>query len=171
MKSKNRILPIILTLMILVIIVCLFINIKQPIVECEKTTTTDSKVIIEENLTVTFSRDKIAKMELIKTIILPEKYQNDETINNIKERLQKAYKYLNNKKTITISENNIIIKVNVSDDETILLDNLDFYEDSTLQVKIDSNTKSSNVITLKVKDKYTEGVFMTHLKKNGYVCK
>ena len=171
MKSKNRFLPIILTLMILVIIVWLFINIKQPLVECEKTTTTDSKVIIEENLAVTFSRDKIAKMELIKTIILPEKYQNETTLNNIKERLQKAYKYLNNKKTITISDNNLIIKVNVSNDETILLNNLNFYEDQTLHINIDSNTKSSNVITLKVKDKYTEGEFMTRLKKNGYVCK
>lgn len=171
MKSKNRILPIILTLMILVIIVYLFINIKQPIVECEKTITTDSKIVIDENLTVTFSRDKIAKMELIKTITLPEKYQNNETIDKIKERLQKAYKYLNSKKSITVSENNIIIKVNVSDDETILLNNLDFYENPALQIKIDSNTKSSNVITLKIKDKYTEGEFMTRLKKNGYVCK
>ena len=171
MKSKNRILPIVLTLIILVIIVCFFINIKQPVVECEKTMTTDSKVAIEENLTVMFSRDKIAKMELIKTIILPDKYQNDETKDYIKERVEKAYKYLDNKKSITVSNNSIIIKVNVSDDEIILLNNIDFYEDPILQIKIDSNTKSSNVITLKVKDKYTEGEFMTRLKKNGYVCK
>ena len=128
MKTKNRILPIILTFLILIIIVYLFINIKQPLVECEKTITSDSLISVKENLATTFSGNKITKMELTKTIVLPEKYQNDSTINYIKEALDKAYDYLN-------------------------------------------NTKSKDVVTLRIKDKYTEGEFMTHLKNNGYVCK
>ena len=43
-----------------------------------------------------------------------------------------------------------------------------YYE---LQIKINPNTKSSDVVTLSINDKYTEGELMTHLKNNGYVCK
>ena len=170
MKTKNRILPIILTLLILIIIVYLFINIKQPLVECEKTIT-NSAVSIKENLLTTFSGNKITKMDLTKTIILPEKYQNDTTINYIKNALKNAYDYLEDKVKISVSNNNIIVKISVKEDETIILNNIEFFENSSLQIKINSNTKSSDVITLRVKDKYTEGKFMTHLKNNGYVCK
>ncbi len=171
MKTKNRILPIILTLLILIIIVYLFINIKQPLVECEKTTTTNALVSIKETLLTTFSGNKITKMELTKTITLPEKYQNDTTINYLKASLEKAYEYLNNKKKIIVSEDEIIVKITVDKDETIILNNIDFIENADLQIKINSNTKSSDVVTLKINDKYTEGEFMTHLKNNGYVCK
>lgn len=171
MKTKNRILPIILTFLILIIIVYLFINIKQPLVECEKTTTTNALVSIKENLLTTFSGNKITKMELTKTITLPEKYQNETTINYLKASLEKAYEYLNNKKKIIISDDKIIVKITVDKDETIILNNIDFIENADLQIKINSNTKSSDVVTLKINDKYTEGEFMTHLKNNGYVCK
>ena len=40
-----------------------------------------------------------------------------------------------------------------------------------LQIKINPNTKSSEVVTLKIKDKYTEGEVMTKMKNSGYVCK
>lgn len=171
MKTKNRILPIILTFLILIIIVYLFINIKQPLVECEKTITSDSLISVKENLATTFSGNKITKMELTKTIVLPEKYQNDSTINYIKEALDKAYDYLNNKKKIIVSDDNIIVKIIVDKDETIILNNIEFFENTNLQIKINTNTKSKDVVTLRIKDKYTEGEFMTHLKNNGYVCK
>ena len=171
MKTKNRILPIILTFLILIIIVYLFINIKQPLVECEKTIISDSLISVKENLATTFSGNKITKMELTKTIVLPEKYQNDSTINYIKEALDKAYDYLNNKKKIIVSDDNIIVKIIVDKDETIILNNIEFFENTNLQIKINTNTKSKDVVTLRIKDKYTEGEFMTHLKNNGYVCK
>ena len=171
MKTKNRILPIILTFLILIIIVYLFINIKQPLVECEKTIISDSLISVKENLATTFSGNKITKMELTKTIVLPEKYQNDSTINYIKEALDKAYDYLNNKKKIIVSDDNIIVKIIVDKDETIILNNIEFFENTNLQIKINTNTKSKDVVTLRIKDKYTEGGFMTHLKNNGYVCK
>ncbi len=171
MKNKNRILPIILTLLLLVVIVYLFVNIKQPYVECEKTTTNDLNISIKENLTTTFSHNKIAKMKLTKTIILPVEYQKEETINYIKKALQKAYKYIENSTKIVTSDNNIIVEIEIEDDETIILNNIEFIKNPNLEIKINPNTKSSDVLTLKIKDKYTEGEFMTHLKNNGYVCK
>ena len=170
-KAKNRVLPIVLTFLILIIVIYLFVNIKQPYVECVKTIRTDSDVSIKEKLSTTFSGNKIAKMELVKTIVLPEEYQEDTTIFYVKEALEKAYEYLEDKKQITVSDNNIIVKVAVEQDETIILNNIEFFENPNLEIKINSNTKSSDVITLKIKDKYTEGEFMTRLKNNGYVCK
>jgi hypothetical protein len=38
-------------------------------------------------------------------------------------------------------------------------------------MKINSNTRSSDVVTLSVGDKYTEGELITIMKNNGYVCK
>ena len=52
-----------------------------------------------------------------------------------------------------------------------MLKNIEFNDNGDLQIKIDSNTKSSDVIALKVGDNYTEGELMTRMKNNGYSCK
>ncbi len=171
MRAKNRILPIVITLLILVVIVYLFVNIKQPLVECEKTTTTASAISISEKLNTTFSRNKITRMELTKTITLPSTYRNDYYMSYIKNSLEKAYEYLEDKKEVLITDDSIIVKVDISDDETIILNNIEIIENPKFEIKINSNTKSSEVVTLKIKDKYTEGEFMTRLKNDGYVCK
>ena len=87
-------------------------------------------------------------------------------------------KFLNhkNKRNYKINKDNIIkdqvVKIIVSDDETIILKNLSFVEDNgNLQAVIDVNTKSANVVTLKIGDSYSEGELMSHLKANGYSCK
>ena len=149
---KNRTLPIILTLIILLIIIYLFVNIKQPLVECNNITTDAFNIKVEENLTTSFSGNKISEMTLTKTITLPEQFQKENYLESIKASLNNAYEYLGNKANIIISDNNkIIVNVTVNRNETI--------------------TKSSDVITLKIKDNYTEGEFMTHLKNNGFTCK
>lgn len=169
---KNRTIPIVLTLIILMIIIYLFVNIKQPLVECNNTYTDDFDITIKENLKTSFSGNKIATMKLEKIIILPEKYHQDTYLESIKSSLEKAYEYLGEKKEVLISDNNkIIINVDISKDETIILKNIEFIDNGDLQIKINSNTKSSDVVTLKIKDNYTEGEFMTHLKNNGFTCK
>lgn len=169
---KNRTFPIILTLIILVIIIYLFVNIKQPLVECNNIYTDDFDITIKENLKTSFSGNKISEMALVKTIILPEEYQKEYYLESIKSSLQKAYEYLDDNAKITISDNNkIIVNINISDDETIILKNIEFQNNGDLEIKINSNTKSSDVITLKIKDNFTEGEFMTHLKNNGFTCK
>ena len=59
----------------------------------------------------------------------------------------------------------------VDKNQVLLLDNIQFIVNDDLQVEIDSNTKSSNVITLTVGDNYSDGEFMKRLKNNGYRCK
>ena len=55
--------------------------------------------------------------------------------------------------------------------ETLILNNIEFTNEDDLQIKINANTKAKDVVTLKIKDAYTEGEFMTHMKNNGYSCK
>ncbi len=171
MFNKNRTFPIILTLIIIVIIIYLFATLKQPYVECSKTTTDQFDIKIEERIKTTFNGNKISKINLTKTITLPDKYNSDKYLESIKSSLEKSYKYLNNKVNIKKVENGIITTININNKETIILNNIEFINMDDLKIKINSNTKSSDVITLKINDKYTEGEFKTHLKNNGYVCK
>ena len=52
----------------------------------------------------------------------------------------------------------------------LVLNNLKFFDTGELEIFINSNTRSSEVITLRVGDKYSEGQFMTRMKGSGYVC-
>jgi hypothetical protein len=175
MKSKkSMIFPVILTALIIFIIAYLFANLKQPYIVCSNSTTSDNglNITITENLNATLDSNKISKMELTKTIVFPSKY-SDKTVDGIKYALKQSYDYLPKKDVkITSSDNKIIVKIIVSDDETIILKNLSFVEDNgNLQAVIDVNTKSANVVTLKIGDSYSEGELMSHLKANGYSCK
>lgn len=172
--QKNKIFPIIITALIIFIIVYLFANVKQPFVTCEKTTNTSLNIKIKEDLQVKLDGRKITEMKLIKTIILPQEYlsEEDNYLETIKFAIKKSYSYLESKKvTYKIEDDRLTIIVTVSDNETVILNNIDFINNDSLQIKINSNTKSSEVVTLKVKDNYTEGELMTHLKNNGYDCK
>ncbi len=65
----------------------------------------------------------------------------------------------------------IIIKIEVSKDEIVLLDNIEFFDNGDLEIKINSNTKSNDIITLQVGDNTTLAEYMKKLKNNGYSCK
>ena len=55
---------------------------------------------------------------------------------------------------------------------TILKDfGREFIVGDDLETKINSNTKSTDIVVLKVGDNYTDGEFMKKLKNNGYSCK
>jgi hypothetical protein len=112
-------------------------------------------------------------MVLVKTIILPDKYLvDDNELDSIMFALEKSYKYLGEDKVlVTKGKRSVTVKVVVEDDETIILNNLEFFDNDGLQMRINSNTRSSEVLTLRVEDDYTEGEFMTRLKNNGYSCK
>ena len=75
-----------------------------------------------------------------------------------------SYKY-------TIGNDRVTVTIEVDKNEILLLDNIDFVNTDDLQIKINSNTKSSEVITLSVGDHYTDGELMTRFKNNGYNCK
>ena len=76
--KKGRAFPIIITVILIIIIVYLFANIKQPYVECSNTTTNSLGIEITENIKVDLSNNNISKMDLTKTIVLPENYLTEE---------------------------------------------------------------------------------------------
>lgn len=171
--SKGKGLPIIITIMLIVIIIYLFATVEQPLVVCEKKVTNDLDISVLEVLETTLDGKEIDKMVLVKTIVLPDKYLvDDNELDSIMFALEKSYKYLGEDKVlVTKGKDRINVKVVVEDDETIILNNLEFFDNDGLQMRINSNTRSSEVLTLRVKDDYTEGEFMTRLKNNGYSCK
>lgn len=171
--KKNMIIPSIVTVLMLVVIIYLFASIKQPYVECSKRTTDSFGIVVNENLVITLSNNKISKMHVTKKIILPDKYLKDDSyLEEIKQALIKSYSYLSSD-VVTISRgtNYLLVDINTLKDETIILNNISFIDMGGLQIKINPNTKSSEVVTLKIKDKYTEGEVMKKMKNSGYVCK
>ncbi len=172
MKKKNILFPLILTILVLVIIIYLIVNLKQPYVECSKVNTDDFGITVKEDLVANLDSNKISKMVLTRTISFPDKYALESNLEAFKFALEKTYEYLDKDSVkITINDNSIVIKVEVDKNETLILNNIEFFENNGLQIKINPNIKSSEVVTLSVKDKYTEGELMTRLKNNGYVCK
>ena len=168
---KNMALPVVLTFIIIVIIIYLFATIKQTEVSCEKTKIFDANIRLTENVVTTMDSKKIDKINVKKTIVLPEKYvKDDHYLNGIKNALDNTLEYLGDNVKYTIGDDRIIINIEVSKNEVVLLDNIDFIISDDLQIKIDSNTKSSGVVTLTVGDNYTEGELMKRLKNNGYTC-
>lgn len=170
---RGRAFPIILTILLIIIIIYLFANIKQPYVVCTKETTNDLGIEINENIQVTLDGNKIQKMDLTKTLIFPEQYlkQEDNYINSMHYIIENSYEYLPSD-TVTIKQESdrIIANIVVDQDETVILNNIEFENIDDLQIKINSNTKAQDVVTLSINDNYTEGEFMTHMKNNGYTC-
>lgn len=171
-SNKGKGLPIVITIFMIVIIIYLFATLEQPLVVCEKRSKNDLDIVVSEVLETTLDSNEIRKMVLVKTIILPDEYLGDNNqLDNIMFILDKSYEYLGDKVTITKSKDRVVVKVVVEDEETIILNNIEFFDNEGLQMRINSNTKSSEVLTLSVDDNYSEGEFMTRLKNNGYHCK
>ena len=172
--KQGRAFPIIITVILISIIIYLFATIKQPYVECSKKTVNELGIELQENLKVTLDSSSIQKMDLTKTIILPNQYLEDENnyLNSMKFIIKNSYDYLPKKAVkITQGTDRIIAHVIVDKNETLILNNIEFTNDQDLQIKINANTKAKDVVTLKINDSYTEGEFMTHMKNNGYSCK
>ena len=169
---KNMTFPIVLTFIIIAIIVYLFANLEQSEVSCEKTKTFDGDVRLTEKLVAVTDGKEINSIKLTKVIVLPEKYlKDDHYLNGIKNALSNTLDYLGDKVKYTIGNDRVTVTIEVDKNEILLLDNIDFVNTDDLQIKINSNTKSSEVITLSVGDHYTDGELMTRFKNNGYNSK
>ena len=167
---KNMTFPIIIALIFIVIIIYLFATIKQTEVSCVKTRTYDGEVRLTEDLVAIMDGKEIKGMHLEKTIVLPDKFSDDKHLKAIRNALDNTLEYLGNKVKYTVGDNKIVVKIDVDNNQLILLNNIDFNANEDLIIKINSNTKSSDVITLAVGDNYTEGELMKRLKNNGYSC-
>lgn len=172
--KKSKMFPMIITIILIIIIIYLFATIKQPYIKCSKQINNELGIVIEEDIKVKLDSNTIRQMELTKNIILPENYlkEEDNYLDSIHFALKKSYEYLP-KETFKITQESdrIIANILVNKDETLILNNIDFLNKDNLEIKINANTKAKDVITLKIKDKYSEGEFMTHMKNNGYSCK
>lgn len=164
-------LPVIITLIVIVIIIYLFATIKQSQVVCEKVRTFDSDIRLTERIITTLDGKSIKELNVTKTINLPDKFAKERYFNSIKFSLDKTLSYLGENVKCSVDNNTMVVRINVNKDEIVLLDNIDFIDNGTLEVKIDSNTKSSEVITLAIGDNYTDGELMKSLKNKGYICK
>lgn len=170
--NKSRAFPIIITCIIIVIIIYLFASVEQPYVTCNRSETNDLGIRVVEEISVEIDGNKIDEMNLTKTIVLPDKYTNDDTyLNSLKFMLENHYDYLKDDVEYVISSDRIIVTVEVDDkDDTLILNNIEFIENEDLEIKVNSNTRSSDVVTLSIGDKYTEGNLMIKMKNNGYSC-
>ena len=172
--KKNKTFPIVITSIIIMIIIYLFATVEQPYITCSKSTTNDLNIRVAEEISATIDGNKIIEMNLTKIIVLPSNYLEDDIhLNSIKFSLKKHYEYLDKDVVnYSVKDDRIVVNVLVDEDETIVLNNIEFFEnDGKLEMKINSNTRSSDVVTLSIGDKYTEGEFITRMKNNGYVCK
>ena len=170
MDSKRNIKwPIIITFIVLIVIVCLFANIEQTEVACEKIRTFDD-IVLKENVITTLEGKRIKGIVVTKTILLPDRYANDTSLKLIENRLKDTLEYLKDKVSYTISTDRVIVSINVHKDEVLLLNNISFTTRNGLEIFVNSNTKSSEVITLTIGDSYTDGEFMKYMKNEGYSC-
>ena len=109
-------------------------------------------------------------MTLTKKIVLDDKYADSTHINAIVSALEKTLEYLDDVKYST-SSNSVTVSINTTGKDILLLKNIEFISNNDLEIKVNSNIKSSDVIALKVGDNYTESELMTRMKNNGYSCK
>ena len=168
---KSMTFPIILTFIIIVIIVYFFVTIKQTEVVCNKTNLYDGNIQIAEEIHTMLDGKKITGMNLTKTFILPDKFADEGHFDLVRASLNNTLEYLGDKVKYNILDNKLIVTINVHKDELLLLDNIEFFVNDDIQIHINSNTKSSDVITLKIGDNYSDGEFMKRMKNNGYACK
>ena len=168
-RNRNYTPVVILSFIILIIIIYMFTSFKQESITCFSTTTYDD-VVVTENLVANFSGSSISSMTLTKKFKVSDKYADTKHINQIVNALEKTLGYLENVDYST-SSNSVTVTINTTDKDILLLKNIEFITSDDLEIKIDSNIKSSNVIALKVGDNYTESELMKRMKNNGYSCK
>lgn len=171
--NKSRSFSIIITCVIIMLIIYLFASLQQPYITCSKSITTDLGIRVVEELGTSIEGKKINKMRLTKIVIFPSKYiKDDKYISDLKNLFEKHYEYLGKDKvSYSVMDDRLAIEIEVTNlEDALVLNNLKFFDTGELEIFINSNTRSSEVITLRVGDKYSEGQFMTRMKGSGYVC-
>ena len=140
-------LPIILTFIMIIIIVYLFATLQQEKVVCQKTTLFDNDIKLVETVTSTIDNGKISSIHLVKKFVLPDEFLKDESYtNSIKYSLENTLDYLGKKVKYNNNNNGLSVVINVSDDELLLLDNIDFMGTDDLGMIVNTNTVSSDAI-------------------------
>ena len=171
MALKSKSIPILFTLITIIIVVYLIANIKQTEIVCEKTQFLDKEVLLYENVVAQIDRNKIGRLLVTKTIKLPSQYADAVHISRMRESLDKTLSYLEDDVQYTITNSKIVVTIDVSKNEIVLLDNIRFLVEDDFNMIVDSNTKSESVIPLTIGDSYTDSEFLKFMKDKGYSCK
>lgn len=170
-KKINAFMYLIIVVIIIGIIIYLIANVKQPYVKCNRSYTDDLGIRIDEDIITTLSSRSISSLNITKTISLPNKYNTEANRNTIIYSLNNAFEYLGDDFSIRENDNQIIVKIETNSKIPVILDNISFSYNNSLALNINTNTKSSDVFTISVGDKYSEGELMVSLKNYGYSCK
>ena len=170
-KKINVFMSLLIVIILIGIIIYLIANVKQPFVECNISHTDDLGIRIDEEVITTLSSRNISSLNITKTITLPKKYNTEANRNTIIYSLNDAFEYLEDDFSIREDDNKIIVKIETTSKKPVILDNISFSYTDSLALKINTNTKSSDVFTISVGDKYSEGELMVSLKNYGYSCK
>ncbi len=170
---KSMKLPIIITFIFILIIVYLFMNLKQSKVVCESEKSFDGGFRVKEEIESVTDGKKINTLNVTKTIYMADRYvNNSDSIEEIKNVIKNTLDYLGDNVTYSVLDDRIIIKINIKKNGLVLLDNINFVDNGgKIDVIIDTNTKSNNVVKLAIGDNYTDGELMQSLKNKGYSCK
>lgn len=174
MSSRKSIkMPIIITGITIIVLVFLFTNIKQTVVVCNKTTSYNSKVYLDETFTSQIDGKRITHLQVKKTIYFDSSYNYiEESLVEYKDMFKEYTDYLGTNSTVISDNKKLVNNIELKNNQLVLLDNVSFYEDASyIHVKINPNTKSNNVIKLAVGDNYTDGELMHFFKSKGYSCK
>ena len=170
-KKSNVFISLFIVIILIGIIIYLIANVKQPYVECSLSNTDDLGITINEKVITTLSSRSITSLNITKKIILPKKYDTSSNKNAIIYSLNSAFEYLGDDVTIREEDNTIIVNIKTDSKIPVILDNISFNYTDSLAININTNTKSSDVFTISVGDKYSEGELMVSLKNYGYNCK
>ena len=161
----------VITVIIIVIIFYLIVNIKQPYITCSVNHVDDLGIKYNEVVKSQFSSKSISKIEIVRVISLPDRYNSETNVNAINYALKRSYKYLGKDVKFSTNDNEVTMKISTVKNLPIILNNMEFYDQNGLGIKIDTNTKSSESANLKIGDKYSEGEYIVFMKGYGYSCK
>lgn len=170
---KSRTLPIIITFIFILIIVYLFMNLRQSKVVCENVKTFDGGFKVKEHVDTYTDGKKITGINVVKTIYMSDRYiNNSESIDEIYNTIKNTLDYLGDRVSYEVLNDRIVINIDVHKKGLVLLDNIDFIDNGgKVNVLVNTNTKSSDVVNLAIGDNYTDGELMKKMKNKGYSCK
>ena len=168
--KKGKVLPIIFTIIFIVIVISLFVNVKQTVVTCQSTGIDSLGVKYSDKIITTFDNNKIGDIDLLRNFVIPDKYPLDQYMDSIMKEIHRNFDYLGNNISIVRDNQKLTFKIHVMKKETIILKNVSFRDDGNFHIVINPNTKSSDVVTLRVGDSYSNFEYVSMMKANSYTC-
>ena len=174
-QRRNMLFPIIITVLVILVIIYLIGSVKQPYVSCSRSTTDDLGIKLVENLVTTLDGNKIKKMELTKTIILPKKYlDSDKAVANKNIHSNNYMSFFIKKETLDLEkflkkqkEKNKKIQ-DINDIKIFILDFIDDYFNTLENPKKNKSKIRNNKKTLNLYKEIEKEIGEPNIEKVNY---